>query len=350
MNTLMLWRPRQVMKRNSGGAINLPRTQHSGVSTVCPLTLPGLLRSLLACLILLLSPALLGAETLAGRFYLMGDGRLHIKNMHTGKEASVYLINPDGSMDEEGFCRIDEVFEFPTKEKGEHISPRLLFMLDYFSDVLAPGKVIKMESGYRSPDHNSTLRNAGGNVAKTSIHMDGMALDLRIDGVNGKDLWKTIKDKNCCGIGYYGGATVHLDSARPRFWEAATSKVRTGESDHNQRIYLFTDYDRYRVGDTVRLSFASVSDFGFGIKRTVALVNGSDGNNTVATAQIRAHDDADCILLPDRKTSHFIYFTLPANLREGSRYRIKVDFCRRPFEQMPLKTQSNEIELLGQPS
>jgi uncharacterized protein YcbK (DUF882 family) len=301
----------------------------------------------MVCLMVLSFPALLEAETVMGRFYLMGNGKLHIKNMHTGREASVYLITPDGSMNEEGFCRIDEVFEFPTKEMGEHISPRLLFMLAYFSDLMAPGKMIKMESGYRSPDYNSTLRNAGGNVAKTSIHMDGMALDFSIDGVNGKVLWNTIKDKNCCGIGHYGGTSVHLDAGKPRFWEAATSKVRTGESDHNQRIYLSTDFDRYRAGDAVRLSFSSVSDFGFGIKRAVAFVNGSDGNNTVATAQIRGQENTDCIAIPDRKASHLIYFTMPANLCDGTRYRVRVDFCRRPFEQMPLKTLSNEIELLG---
>jgi uncharacterized protein YcbK (DUF882 family) len=338
------------MKDTVEALIILLRTQHPERSTFLKLTLSGLSRSLLVCLMLLSFPALPGAETVTGRFYLMGNGNLHIKNMHTGKEASVSLIDADGSMNEEGFSRIDEVFGFPTKEKGEHISPRLVFMLDYFSDLLAPGKVIKMESGYRSPEYNSTLRNAGGNVAKTSIHMDGMALDFSIDGVNGKDLWKTIKDKNCCGIGHYGGTSVHLDAAKPRFWEAATSKVRTGESDHNQRIYLSTDYDRYRAGDTVRLSFSSVSDFGFGIKRKVALVNGSDGNNTVATAQIRVQDQADCVAVPDRKASHSIYFTLPVNLREGSRYRIRVEFCRRPFEQMPLKTLSNEIELLDRAS
>jgi len=294
-------------------------------------------------------PALIWGETAAGRFFLMGDGRIHIKNVHSGREASVTLINPDGSMNEEGFTRIDEVFGFPTKEKSEHISPRLIFMLDYFSDLVAPGKTIKLESGYRSPDYNATLRKAGGNVARTSEHIDGMALDFSIDGVNGRDLWKIIKDKDCCGVGYYGGASIHLDSARPRFWEAATSGVRTGDSDHNRRIYLTTDYDRYQAGDTVRLSLTSVSDFGFGVKRSVALVDGAEGNSTVATAQIMEQDDADCFAIPDRKTSHFIYVTLPPNLREG-RYRIRIEFCRRPFEQMPLRTLSNKIEIIGHAS
>ena len=182
------------------------------------------------------------------RFFIMGDGVIHIKNTKTGLEAHVRLFTADGSLDDRGFDQIDKVFGFPTGEKGEHISPRLLCMLDYFSDLVAPGKAINLDSGYRSPQYNTTIRNAGGNVAKTSQHMDGMAIDFNIQGVDGKELWTTIKNTACCGVGYYGGTDIHLDSARPRFWEASTSKVRTGESDENQRIYLSTDYDRYLIG------------------------------------------------------------------------------------------------------
>jgi uncharacterized protein YcbK (DUF882 family) len=299
---------------------------------------------LLFLAVLWLSPAVRG-ETETGRFFLMGDGKIKIKNLHSGLEESATLLNPDGSLNQEGFARVDAVFQFPTREKGEHISPRLIFMLDYFSDRVAPGKAIKMVSGYRSPDYNTGLRNAGGNVAPTSLHMDGMALDFSIDGVNGKALWQLIKSKDCCGIGHYGGASVHLDAGRPRFWEAATSKVKTGESDYNRRLYLATDYDRYRAGETVRLTLAAVSDFGFGIIRTGALVDAGDGNHTVASVTLRGQDDADCLAIPDRKTAHSITLALPQPLPEG-RYRVKIEFCRRPFEQMPRTTLSNPIEIM----
>ena len=321
----------------------------------------GLCQAVLVFVLLVLNPARTSAETGAGRFFLMGDGKIQIKSARNGREASVSLLTPDGSLNEEGLCAIDKVFEFPTSEKGEHISPRLLFMLDYFSDLAAPGKVINLESGYRSPEYNTTLRDAGKIAAKTSVHIDGMALDFSIVGVDGKGLWNTIRSRDCCGIGNYGGSTVHLDSGKPRFWEAATSKVRTGESDYNRRIYLSTDFDRYKPGDTVRLSFSSVSDFRFGINHTVAVVGGSEQGTTVSTSEIRVPDVSntvpksekgdqksnDCVMINDRKTSRFIYFTVPPDLR-GGRYRVRIDFCRKPFEQMPLYTLSNEIELLGQ--
>jgi uncharacterized protein YcbK (DUF882 family) len=305
-----------------------------------------LLRSIVMFMTCFTVSASLYAGTESGHFFLMGDGRIHIRNTHTGAEAEVTLLAPDGSLNKEGFTRIDRVFGFPTEEKGENISPRLIFMLDYFSDLVAPGKVINLESGYRSPEYNSRLRDAGGNVGGTSTHIDGMAIDFFIEGVNGKELWEIIRSSDCCGAGYYGGKNVHLDSARPRFWEAATSKVRTGESDYNRRIYISTDYDRYKAGDKVRLSFSSVSDFGFGIKPVGLFVNNAEGDSAVAVSEITPHDTSGCLTLPERKSSRFLYLTIPPDLHEG-RYRIRIDFCRRPFDQMPLTTVSHEIEILG---
>ena len=236
--------------------------------------------------VFLCMPCVAGCEGGQGRFFLMGNGQIDIRSARNGKEARVSLLNPDGSMNEDAFTRVDEVFGYTGQEKGDHISPRLIFMLDYFSNLVAPGKTIILESGYRSPEYNAALRNGGGNVAKTSVHQDGMALDFNIPGVNGRQLWKIVKEKDCCGVGYYGGNTIHLDSARPRFWEAGTSKVRTGESDFNRKIYLCTDYDRYSPGDAVRLSFTSVSDFGFGITPVISLVADSSDGASPPTAVV----------------------------------------------------------------
>ncbi len=304
--------------------------------------IPGLFCAMSLCF-LFLFPALVSAGP-DGRFFLMGDGEIQIRNVHTGEEARVALLTPEGSLSEEAFKRIDEVFGFPARERGDHISPRLIFMLDYFSDLFAPGKVINIESGYRSPEYNSRLRNAGGNVAKASTHMDGMALDFNIEGVKGRELWEVIRGMNCCGAGHYGGNNVHLDSARPRSWEAATSGVRTGESDFNRRIYLSTDFDRYSPGEAMRLSFSSVTDFGFGIGGAVVLVRDSEGDIAVASARIGSLGKEDCVMIYNRESSRLITVVLPPDLPEG-RYRVKVDFCMRPFKEMPGRTVSNEIEI-----
>jgi uncharacterized protein YcbK (DUF882 family) len=276
----------------------------------------------------------------------MGDGKIHIQNVQTNKEAKVNMLLTDGSLNESALEQIDAVFGYKSRSKGDHISPRMLFMLNYFSNLVAPGRTIFLTSGYRSPEYNDGLRKAGKIAAKTSVHMDGLALDFYIEGVNGKELWEIIREKNCCGVGHYGGREIHLDAARPRFWEAATSKVNTNESDYNRKMYLSTDFDRYRPGQNVRLTLSSISDLGFGIRKKVLLFYETAGNNPAAEMEIQNINSNDCRMIKDRSDLRLINFNLPKDLKEG-RYRIRLDFCQRPFDQMPVKIESNEIEVLA---
>jgi uncharacterized protein YcbK (DUF882 family) len=284
------------------------------------------------------------ADTEIKRFFRMGDGRIHIRNVHNGLVADVQVLNPDGTLNDGALSAVDRVFGFPEGRKDEHVSLRLIFLLNYFSEKVAPGRIIELESGYRAPEYNRKLRSLGGTVAPTSTHMDGMAIDFFIKGVPGIALWETIRKEECCGVGYYGGRMVHLDSGRPRFWEAATSKVNSGESDFNRRMYLSTEYDRYKPGENVHLALSSVSDYGFGVKRPITIVKEgrTDGDGAII-GRIRADDE--CISISDRSDGRSLYTPLPEGLPPG-RYRISLEFCRIPFPQMPARIVSNPIEVV----
>jgi uncharacterized protein YcbK (DUF882 family) len=285
------------------------------------------------------------AEQSSDRFFLMGSGTMQLNNLRNNREAKVSLLNRDGSLNKEALNKVDWVFGFPTEEKGEHISLRLLFMLSYFADRLAPGKAINIESAYRSPEYNDQIRAQGNNAARTSTHQDGIALDFWLEGVDGKRLWETIRAKNCGGIGHYGGKTVHFDAGRPRFWEAATSGTRAKEPDYNRHLYLSTDFDRYRPQEQVRLAFSGISNFDFGVRPTVQVFRTDDPQNRVAGIRLNSATAAtDCFRIGNRKTSRFLTASLPANLPAG-RYTLKVDFCDKPFAQMPSEAFSNPIEL-----
>jgi uncharacterized protein YcbK (DUF882 family) len=275
----------------------------------------------------------------------MGSGNLHLKSLRNGEETRVNLLNADGSMNDKSFNEIDRVFGFPTKEKSEHISPRMLFMLSYFSDLVAPGKTVMMESGYRSPEYNDQIRKKGANAARTSTHIDGMALDFWIEGVEGKQLWETVREKNCCGVGHYGGKSIHLDAGRPRFWEAATSGTQSKEPDHNRHIYVSTDFDRYATGDRMRFAISGASDFRFGVRPVVELYDADDMEKPVANARIQGKGTSDCVMINTRKASRFIYVNTPSGLKNG-KYRTKISFCKRPFEKMPEQVFSNVIEVV----
>lgn len=277
-------------------------------------------------------------------FFLAGDGQLSIRNVNNGRTATVELVDADGKLIPASFDKIDQVFGFPTVEKKEHISLRTLFMLDYFSDQFAPGKTVNLHSGYRSPTYNQGLRNKGRLAARTSTHMDGMAIDFSLPAADGKEMWEIMRHKDCCGAGNYGGNIVHLDSGKPRFWEAATSKVGTDASAYNRFIYLSTEYDRYSQGESLRLLYTSISDFGFGIKREVQFTTDKEGLDSTATAKIISDKPGDCLMINQREDARFVYLNLPAKLKAGE-YFVKVEFCNKPFTEMPDDRVTNRIEI-----
>lgn len=279
------------------------------------------------------------------RFFLQGDGHLKIRNIHNGRFVEVtYLKN--NLPDENAFQKIDHMFGFSFQEHGEHISYRLMAMLDYFSDQVDPRGIVEMNSGYRSPKYNEGLRQKGRTVAKTSTHRDGMALDFSMKGMDVKKMWETIREKDCCGAGYYHGETVHLDSGRPRFWTAETSKVKTNASDYNRFLSLSTEYDRYFSGETTRIFLTSVSDFGFGISPKIKIVKANEKNKVVGKI-ILSDSSAPlqmCYLVDDRKKARFLYVTFPKTLKPD-RYRLKMEFCQKIHNEMPSEKTSNIFEV-----
>lgn len=81
------------------------------------------------------------------------------------------------------------------------------------------GDVYEIISGYRSPATNEMLRKNGGGVAKRSYHMRGMAMDVRLRGVETAQLRKAALALKAGGVGYYPKSDfVHLDTGRVRFW------------------------------------------------------------------------------------------------------------------------------------
>ena len=291
-------------------------------------------------LLLLIFPLESHSSPISKPFFLMGDGKIKIKNNKNGRTANLSYLNTDGTLNKAAFEKIDFLFAYPASERNEHISMRLIAFLDYFSDQYFPDAWIYMNSGYRSPKYNQNLRKKGRGAAKTSTHIDGMALDFYIDGVNGKEMWELIRKHDCCGAGHYGGKTVHLDSGRPRFWQQSTSKVKTNASAMNRFIYLSTEYDKYKTKSRVRLLFTSISDFGFGVKRKVSIVK-----DNVEVAKTKLNTKQSCHRIEQRKDARFLYVELPKKLKSGEDYQIKLEFCEKPFEDMPDTSISNKIML-----
>jgi Bacterial protein of unknown function (DUF882) len=78
---------------------------------------------------------------------------------------------------------------------------------------------IEIVSGYRSPKYNLMLRKKGHQVARSSQHVEGHAVDFRIRGVPTRSLLSFVRSLRLGGVGFYPHSQfVHSDTGRIRYW------------------------------------------------------------------------------------------------------------------------------------
>ena len=74
-------------------------------------------------------------------------------------------------------------------------------------------------SGYRSPKTNAMLRSRSGGVARNSLHMKGMAADLRLNSRSVGQMAKAAAACSAGGVGRYSRSNfVHMDCGAVRSW------------------------------------------------------------------------------------------------------------------------------------
>jgi len=146
------------------------------------------------------------------------ERRLNLSNTHTGERVqSVFWA--DGHFIPEGVREIEYLLrDFRTDEVAK-IDPKLLLLVDQLNRALETSGPVQIISGYRSPKTNEALRASSSGVAKKSFHMKGMAIDLRIEGIELKRLHRVAKSLKAGGVGYYPKSQfIHVDTGPIRYW------------------------------------------------------------------------------------------------------------------------------------
>ena len=100
------------------------------------------------------------------------------------------------------------------------MDPGLLDQLRSLQRLLAADGTIEVISGFRSAETNERLRRrGGGGVASRSLHLQGRALDLRMEGVPLARLRDAALELQAGGVGFYPESNfVHIDTGRVRRW------------------------------------------------------------------------------------------------------------------------------------
>lgn len=101
------------------------------------------------------------------------------------------------------------------------IDPRLLDQL-YALNACCGGRSFEVISGYRSPQTNAMLHRTSSGVATHSLHIEGRAIDVRLEGCDTERLHRAALAMARGGVGFYPRSDfVHLDTGRFRTWGAA---------------------------------------------------------------------------------------------------------------------------------
>ena len=149
-----------------------------------------------------------------------GARRISFRNAHTGESFSgVYRVGDKYLPD--AFDQINVVLrDFRTDQKYP-MDPRVIDIIHTVHRMTGQQTPFEIISGYRSPKTNAMLRgrSKSSGVAKKSLHMQGRAIDLRMEGFSTKRIRDLAASLKAGGVGYYSKSDfVHMDSGDFRTW------------------------------------------------------------------------------------------------------------------------------------
>lgn len=294
------------------------------------------------------------AYATTSRFFLEGDGQVTLHNINSGVRETIEYRDASGTYPASIQQNINKVFGLGNNEVVRTISLRLIALLDYIQDRWGDGKkTIQLASAYRSPTHNESLRAQGKTAAKASMHMEGMAADIQMTGVSGKQMWEEIRVLECCGVGWYGSNTIHIDPGPARFWTGATAKTDTDISEHNKQIAAWTGYDIYSLGEKLALDVVRITEFPLGIARTAKLMTDHAGPQAgewpivVTFHNISSPSTGECQVIKTAAEARNLAFALPkkSSNKMPRRLKLHLTFCERPHADTPEFIDSNVFTL-----
>ena len=147
-----------------------------------------------------------------------GPREVALHNLHTGESLQAIYWD-EGQYVPDALAAVNKVLrDFRTGD--EHMmDPRLLDLLHQVRGKVGGRAPFQVISGYRSPKTNALLHERSSGVAGKSLHMQGMAIDVRVEGVALDHLHKAALGLGQGGVGFYPTSDfVHMDVGRVRQW------------------------------------------------------------------------------------------------------------------------------------
>lgn len=143
---------------------------------------------------------------------------LSLDNLHTGEKLKIdYWV--EGRYVPEALKDINYLLRDYRNGEVHQIDPKLLDLLNLLHRRMSSNAPFEVISGYRSPATNAMLHERSHGVATHSLHMKGMAIDIRLPDRDLKELHESALAMQAGGVGYYPSLDfVHVDVGRVRRW------------------------------------------------------------------------------------------------------------------------------------
>lgn len=144
--------------------------------------------------------------------------RLAFSNLHTGEALNVAYWER-GAYVSDALTAVNQVLRDHRTGEVHVIAPQLLDLLTSLSGTLEAPPFYEVISGYRSAATNAMLHEMSHQVASGSLHMRGLAIDIRMSGRDIRQIRDAALYLYQGGVGYYPESEfVHVDIGPPRSW------------------------------------------------------------------------------------------------------------------------------------
>jgi uncharacterized protein YcbK (DUF882 family) len=162
------------------------------------------------------------APTYAKAFgFLKGAGDIRRVNMYSGRSGetvnAIYWV--DGNYIPEVVKEISHFMRDLRADQTIAMNPHNMDIIAATHHLLDVKEPYMLLSGYRTPQTNALLRSESHGVAKHSLHIQGMAADLRLRSRSVSQMASAAQACQAGGVGhYYRSNFVHMDCGPVRTW------------------------------------------------------------------------------------------------------------------------------------
>ena len=166
--------------------------------------------------------AIAAAPTYANAFgFMRGAGDIRRIRMYSGRLGehldTIYWI--EGEYIPEALTEINKLMRDWRSGQTINIDTRTIDIMAASHNMLDADAPYMLLSGYRTPNTNAMLRSRSRGVARNSLHMQGQAADLRLEGRSVAQIARAAVSCSAGGVGKYSRSNfVHMDCGQVRVW------------------------------------------------------------------------------------------------------------------------------------